>query len=790
MKKIVKIGISFSLLFFLSLQSLFAQAVSKNEASEVALFWMHSYGLNKAKVVNVEEFKEEQNVTLYLVEIEPVGFVLLASDKNIKPILAYSTESNATFGSFNPSAQEWVAAYSSFVLDIKEKNTQNPNAQAKWNKLLKHELYAPTNGKGVNPLITTKWGQGSYYNTDCPVDGGGPDGHVYTGCVATAMVQVMKYHSFPEHGTGEHSYFHPDYGTLSANFGDATYGWDEMPNNVYSYNTELAEIMSHAGIGANMNYSPSGSGTYMTDAIDALKSYFNYHYASQLLMKEDYSNADWESMLMQELDNARPVLYAGFSGSGGHAFVCDGYNNSGLYHFNWGWTGYSDGYFSLSDVNGFSSGQQAIFGLEPGDASGPHLLMLSSFGLLNPNPIIQNEMLTLSMQIQNIGTDWEGCINLSLCQMDGTLVDVLETKEYSMSPGDLKMMIFQVDNMDYPAGQYQLKMDFMTNCSENPELIDQGEFVNPFTVQIIEANVNYAPILSTPIVGQVGIEFPGNFTYHNNWKKGVFQIIYQDFNGDSPTTHNVLVSNDGGNTFDTFMLIAGSGSTNTGKEYSKSIDFGENEADYANKIYKFDFADEEFSATGEQDIEYYIPFLTDNSTPTVVDMNESLNLTIKYHHQGESFPTTHNVMIKKPGEDWQTYPMNEGEGNIIDGKWFESTLIPDIPGQWSYKFEFMGAKSKALGSHKVYSLNVLDPTSIRTQANAIEIQLYPNPTKDVLYISHEVEISKINIYDLYGKQIKQLSSLSKIDVSYLQEGVYFIKIYAKQGVFVSKFVKE
>jgi hypothetical protein len=790
MIKIVKISISVSLLFFLSFQTLFAQAVSKQEASEIAVFWMQSNGVLNAKIGSYEEFISEDKVSLYLFDIEPIGFVLLSSNKNINPILAYSTESDATFDSFNPSAQEWVTSYSNFVLDRIEKNIQNPNAQAKWNKLLKHELYAPANGKGVNPMINTKWGQGTYYNTDCPVDGAGPDGHALTGCVATAMVQVMKYHSFPEHGTGEHSYYHSDYGTLSANFGAATYGWSEMPNNVYSYNGELAEIMSHAGIGANMNYSPSGSGTYMTDAIDALKSYFNYHYASQLLMKEDYSNADWESMIIQELDDARPILYAGFSGSGGHAFVCDGYNNSGLYHFNWGWTGYSDGYFSLSDVGGFSGGQQAIFGLEPGDASGPHLLMLSSFGLLNPNPIVQNELLTLSMQIQNIGTDWEGCINLSLYQMDGTLVDILGTKEYSMSPGTIKMMIFQVDNIDYPVGQYQLKMDFKTNCSEDPELVDQGDFTNPFTVQIIEANVNYAPILSTPIVGQMGTEFPGNFTYHSNWKKGVFQIVCKDFNGDSPLVHNVLVSNDGGNNFDAYLLTAGYGNINTGKRYSKSIDFGEDEEDYANKLYKFDFADEEFTATGEQGIEYYIPFLTDNSTPEIVDMNESLSLKIKYHHQGEAFPTTNNVMIKKPGEDWQTYPMNEGEGNIIDGKWFESTLIPDSPGQWSYKFEFMGAKSKALGSHKIYSLNVLDPTSVNTQADIIDIKLYPNPTKDILYLSYGVEIKNIRIYDIYGKQIKQFSTRSKIDVSYLQSGVYFIEVDTKQGVFISKFVKE
>jgi hypothetical protein len=176
----------------------------------------------------------------------------------------------------------------------------------------------------------------------------------------------MKYWAHPAQGEGSHSYTHPDYGYQYANFGATTYNWASMPNS--SGESDIAELLYHLGVSVEMDYSPDGSGAYTSDCVYALENYFDYNTAASYIQKSYYSNITWENMMRGQLDDGQPMTYRG-SGTGGHAFVLDGYQGSNYFHFNWGWSGYYNGYFYLNDLTpgsySFTSSQAAIINVYP-----------------------------------------------------------------------------------------------------------------------------------------------------------------------------------------------------------------------------------------------------------------------------------------------------------------------------------------------------------------------------------------------------------------------------------------
>ena len=253
-------------------------------------------------------------------------------------------------------------------------------------------------------MLTTTWNQAPYYNDLCPYDYE-EDARSVTGCAATAMAQLMKYWNWPTQGYGSHSYIpanHPEYGTLSADFGNTIYDWDNMPNALTPESSSaeinaVATLMYHCGVSMEMNYSPHGSGAYAISyygqleysAENALRDFFGYSpslngqcRSYRYLDGDDtptyevYPYDEWMSMLIDDLDANRPIYYGGQGPDGGHGFIFDGYDNNEFFHVNWGWAGYADGYFTIDalepapgGIGGgsyqFNYDQTAIFGVEP-----------------------------------------------------------------------------------------------------------------------------------------------------------------------------------------------------------------------------------------------------------------------------------------------------------------------------------------------------------------------------------------------------------------------------------------
>ncbi len=307
------------------------------------------------------------------------GFVLVAADDRLLPVLAYSPGSSFKSGTEMPEAlKEWLTTTQRQIRYVLRKDLRVTAAKKElWKKYLVPPVKGVAAIQEVAPLLTTKWNQGKFYNELCPEDPQGTDGHTWAGCVAVAMAQVMKYWNYPEYGSGENSYYISTYGTQSADFASMHYDWIAMPASLTDYNTPVATLMYHCGVSVNMRYSVSRSSASSYSVARALKNYFDYSKETVLVDKWRFTEHAWDSLVRSQLNLGQPLIYFG----GIHAFNLDGYQDTSYFHVNWGWGGAYDGYYYLDDLtpgsNDFNSDQRAVINIRPdcGEApSGPDTL--------------------------------------------------------------------------------------------------------------------------------------------------------------------------------------------------------------------------------------------------------------------------------------------------------------------------------------------------------------------------------------------------------------------------------
>ena len=287
------------------------------------------------------------------------GYVIVAADDCSSPILGYSDQGNFNYETAPDGLRYMLGELSNDIEKRVQLNQPVPSdILCRWKNLEAYGVMHPERGQVVvEPLVQLKWNQDSPYNMYAP--GGCP-----TGCVATAMAQLMKYWEWPVQGTGEHSYFAMGYGEQYANFGATTYDWDNM---IESYSNgatpeqkeAVATLMYHCGVSVDMMYAPDGSGAYSQDVPVAINNYFYYsEHATHISRAHSYD--DWIALLKTNIDQRIPLYYSGQSQDGGHAFICDGYDVDDLFHFNYGWGGSGGGFLLIDGENFEFSGSQAI----------------------------------------------------------------------------------------------------------------------------------------------------------------------------------------------------------------------------------------------------------------------------------------------------------------------------------------------------------------------------------------------------------------------------------------------
>jgi PKD repeat protein len=300
------------------------------------------------------------------------GFIIISGDDRVAPVLGFSSHGPYR-DAHRPPAFDWFmkGIEDQILRSLKGEDRSSESVSAEWQRYLV-PAFTPAKLLDVGPLIQTTWDQGCFYNEQCPADASASSFcfHALAGCGATTMAQILKFWSYPAHGTGSYGYTHATYGYLFADFANATYNYSAMPATISSGNPEIARLMYHCGIAQEMNYGPASSTSDVTVIDDAFRNYFDYNPDLNWKIRSEYSSSDWESMVKAELDAGRPLFYYGNdNGAVGHAFICDGYQGTSYFHFNWGWSGTYDGYFYLSDIapggSVYTDNQQAIFDLRP-----------------------------------------------------------------------------------------------------------------------------------------------------------------------------------------------------------------------------------------------------------------------------------------------------------------------------------------------------------------------------------------------------------------------------------------
>ncbi len=387
----MKKGYILILLFVFSIISnTYAQNVSLDRAKRIGeMFVKESTSLGKERdVINSalsHTFESKDAApSIYVFNIDGGGFVVVSAEEKVKPVLAYSTSGSFDVEKMAPGFGFTFSSYIDEIDFVRENNiASTSDIKKEWAMVESSGRITENRNAGVGPLLTTTWNQNYPYNSLCPVDTAGHGGHVYAGCVATAMAQVMNYWGYPTTGSGSHSYVPFNwsfdqtymYDEQTANFGETFYNFDMMPDDLDSLSTEeeiynIALLQWHCGISVDMMYSPEGSGAYSEDVPYAVSTYFGYNYPDILDMWY-YNNDEWAEALKMELDQLRPMYYSGSddSGLGGHAFVCDGYDENNFFHFNWGWSGRDDAFCAIGALNttkyAFNQWNMAIINFYP-----------------------------------------------------------------------------------------------------------------------------------------------------------------------------------------------------------------------------------------------------------------------------------------------------------------------------------------------------------------------------------------------------------------------------------------
>ena len=357
---------------------------------------------------------------------EGCGFVIVAGDDAVAPILGYSTTYAMASAALLPrNFVGWLEYIDSVVRYVRDSGAEASDAVAR----LWSEEYRPVGGTMLN---TARWSQIPPYNNHCPMDG---DAHSLTGCTQTAMAIIMRHHRWPERAKGRTDAYTTAGGIYvpSRDLNHA-YDWDNMLDTYVEgeYNDVEAEavavLMADLGYAFKAEYTAMDTGAFPD--MMALYEKFGYSPASNRVLRRDHSSQYWVSVLRKEIEASRPVFYAGYTPEGaGHAFVLDGVDDNDYFHVNWGWGGMCDGFFMIDNLTLeqylFDTQHWAVLGMHPmRDGEVDNWLMLTSSGLKTSTAQFERgaPFDILPISISNYSQlNFSGSVRVGVCSASGEL---------------------------------------------------------------------------------------------------------------------------------------------------------------------------------------------------------------------------------------------------------------------------------------------------------------------------------------------------------------------------------
>jgi len=784
----------------------------------------------------------------YVFNMGKQGFIAVSADDVVLPVLAYSDESAFDPNGNNTSVLKWFQGYADQIrYAVLNGLEANDEINKEWEELLLGTKSASLRRGSVSPLITTKWDQSPYFNDLCPFDRTYNERAV-TGCVATAMAQVIKYWNYPDAGTGFNSYNHTKYGTISSNFADHVYNYSNMPNYVTSANTDVAQLMFDCGVSVNMDYGVDGSsattiGSGIT-AESALKKYFGYSSSLSGKFRSAYTDATWLSMVKSELDAGVPLLYRGVGGGGGHCFVADGYDNNNYVHFNWGWGGSSDGYFQLNALNpgstgtgggtgGFNSSQGAIFGIKGATGNLNYKLTLNTSINVSPSTISYGGAFTVSANFTNNSTyAFKGDYCAAVFDDRSNFVDFVEIKTgYTLQAGykyTNDLVFSTTGNLKMLPGKYTISIYYRPDGGDW-QVVNGTLFYlksKPITVTNNKNIALYSDMLPSDLAFTKGEPASVSLNIVNksgSTFKGRYAVSLFNLDGTWAQTLKIITESNGlpdGYVYTSNLVFSSDSITVSPGTYllamqhipdgaSTWILTGSN--NYQNPIMidvmapplKADI----YEANDNASLAYNLNLNFSGNQAKPATPGSNIHVETDYDYYKIALPTGYNYSLTPRLHDEYnsgnsyTYTLDAVFSYSLDGgiTWSDAfdDLVPaaiDLPGGKSILFK---VAPYFVGMTGTYLLEI--PVSRTSTANVATpgispIRAFPNPTKDLLKLdAGTLIIDRLELLDVNGKvMLQQESNLpgQSISLKHLSPGIYWMRIQSGEQVFVQKVIKD
>ncbi len=770
----------------LTLGNLLAGPVDQQKAQKVGAKFLSTTAVSQKSAdiqLQLVSTAYDRNATDYYVfnVSNGEGFVIVAGDDRVKPILAYSTTGSFDPNNMSEGFQFTLDGFCEEIQYVREHNlTATPDIVAEWRSV--NEKGSLNRGGQtrtvVGPLCQTLWNQNFPWNSQCPEDPEGSGGHVYAGCVATAMGMVMKFWEWPAQGVGSHSYHPEGYAQQSANFGETEYHFELMPNTLDSTSTEeeyfeIAQLLHHLGISVDMMYSGSGSGAYSDAVPSALRSYFRYNCNDHVTNYGNwwpgwgYTNEEWAQMLKDGgLDELLPLYYSGQddSGAGGHAYVCDGYDENDYFHFNWGWSGRDNAWcpigalnttrYAFNQMNGFTGHiipQGDVYYSRPDSVDKMVAIEEASLDAVrlswtNPTLDLNGNTLTGITSI-TIRRNFEVIAELTDAQVGADM----EYEDNGLEPGLYEYAIFVTNEAGISRTTYRSVL-VGEKCNVVFQLHDDGgDGWKGAAISVASESGQRIAIITMTEGSDLVVDLPllrGNLNFI--WNHGWYHA-YPEHDTDGECSFTIL-DYDGNELYASGDLEDGIFMT-----YENNCE----EAPLA--CYPVQNLDGEYYYTGEENLGGHLHW----DTPTITNNLDHFNVyrtLISYKAEGE-------LIAEIPYDGLSTY------------EYFDN-----MASQWMGGYKYEVTCTYARGDENCESEEEEIIIIITDLAeNSGDIQVYPNPTNGLLNIEGQGTML-ISISNLLGQTLQETKAEGNttLDMSRFESGMYLIRIETENGVTIQK----
>ena len=751
------------LLVTLFLGGLQANPVDVNRAKALGIKFMNTNTEIKSATADwvYTAYIADNQACFYVFAVQPKGFVIVSADDRAKPILGYSTESNFTAqipDGLMTLFDNYKAGFSQMYANTDERTEQ---AVADWKNLAETgKLSSHKTDRSVGPLLTSIWNQTDLYNNMAPEDPNSVySGHCKSGCVANTMSQLMRYWEWQRTGEGSHSYYassyYGNYGWQQADFGEAIYRFELMPDflDFASCQAEVdatALLEYHAGVSVDMGYGPNASGAYSQDVPDALEYYFRYSPSMNLRDKDGYSLGAWENMIYENLDAGMPLYYSSSGPDGGHAYVLDGYDEFEMFHMNWGWAGFDNGYYQIEGFYltfySFPWYHSAIFNLHPNSEyyDAPKAVENLEASVL---PEISLVELTFNPVYETRNGNPMSEIDAVYIMRDGVVIDSL-----------LEVMDDQVDYLD--------------------EVEKGGTYY--YTVYAVNEAGMSKVARDTVLVGSTcDVRFELSDSGNNGWDMSFIAVLDED----GKVSQRVGLW-DGGSA----SLIVPVPNNQTATffwTYDNTCYSHGSLSEVSYEIYDWDdnliVASDGYPEVGE---------ITSYDISCGMDCRPVYNLQGSYQwNNAEEYGVELTWEWDGDVVDFQQYAIVQNGmvvTTISNADQKSCFVVSDGPGTMNYGVVVYYEREGGESCHSEEISVSVEVTSVSENESLIEIS--PNPATDRITVTGKVK--EVFVYNALGQMLRH-SDTNSVEVSGLPEGIYFLGIKDNENaVVIRKFMKK